>query len=124
MQKPKKNEKYRTKESRKKKSSETRKNRNIIEILQNRKRRIWRRRHIYRTNSARKQKNFSKEIQAEFALEYEPIFIGEVELKAGDTIRLGEVGPNFGYDGGGIQIDLQQQWIGDFTELGKIEDWR
>ena len=65
-----------------------------------------------------------KEIQAEFALEYEPIFIGEVELKAGDTIRLGEVGPNFGYDGGGIQIDLQQQWIGDFTELGKIEDWR
>ena len=65
-----------------------------------------------------------KEIQGEFGLEYEPIFIGEVELKAGDTIRLGEVGPNFGYDGGGIQIDLQQQWIGDFTELGKIEDWR
>jgi len=51
-------------------------------------------------------------------------FIGEVELKAGDTIRLGEGGPNFGFDGGGIQIDLQQQWIGDFTELGKIEDWR
>ena len=66
----------------------------------------------------------SKEIQAKFALEYEPIFIGEVELKAGDTIRLGKVGPNFGFDGGGIQIDLQQQWIGDFTELGKIEDWR
>lgn len=65
-----------------------------------------------------------KEIQDKFALEYEPIFIGEVELKAGDTIRLGEVGPNFGFDGGGIQIDLQQQWIGDFTELGKIEDWR
>lgn len=43
---------------------------------------------------------------------------------AGDTIRLGEVGPNFGFDGGGIQIDLQQQWIGDFSELGKIEDWR
>ena len=65
-----------------------------------------------------------KEIQAKFALEYEPRFIGEVELKAGDTIRLGEVGPNFGFDGGGIQIDLQQQWIGEFTELGKIEDWR
>ena len=65
-----------------------------------------------------------KEIQAKFALEYEPKFIGEVELKAGDTVRLGEVGPNFGFDGGGIQIDLQQQWIGDFTELGKIEDWR
>ena len=64
------------------------------------------------------------EIQAKFALEYEPIFIGEVELKAGDTIRLGEVEPNFGFDGGGIQIDLQQQWIGEFTELGKIEDWR
>ena len=65
-----------------------------------------------------------KEIQAKFALEYEPKFIGEVELKAGDTVRLGEVGSNFGFDGGGIQIDLQQQWIGDFTELGKIEDWR
>ena len=65
-----------------------------------------------------------KEIQAKFALEYEPKFIGEVELKAGDTVRLGEVGPNFGFDGGGIQIDLQQQWIDDFTELGKIEDWR
>ena len=65
-----------------------------------------------------------KEIQARFALEYEPKFIGEVELKAGDTVRLGEVGPNFGFDGDGIQIDLQQQWIGDFTELGKIEDWR
>ena len=65
-----------------------------------------------------------KEIQAKFALEYEPKFIGEVELKAGDTVRLGEVGPNFGFDGGGIQIDLQQQWIGDFAELGKIEDWR
>ena len=65
-----------------------------------------------------------KEIQAKFALEYEPKFIGEVELKAGDTVCLGEVGPNFGFDGGGIQIDLQQQWIGDFTELGKIEDWR
>ena len=65
-----------------------------------------------------------KEIQAKFALEYEPKFIGEVRLKAGDTVHLGEVGPNFGFDGGGIQIDLQQQWIGDFTELGKIEDWR
>ena len=65
-----------------------------------------------------------KEIQTKFALEYEPKFIGEVELKAGDTVRLGEVGPNFGFDGGGIQIDLQQQWIGDFTEIGKIEDWR
>ena len=32
-----------------------------------------------------------KEIQAKFALEYEPKFIGEVELKAGDTVRLGEV---------------------------------
>lgn len=62
-----------------------------------------------------------KEIQAKFALEYGPKFVGEVELKAGDTIRLGEVGPNFGFDGGGIQIDLQQQWIGDFTEIGTIE---
>lgn len=28
---------------------------------------------------------------------------------AKDIIRLGEVCPNFGFDGGGIQIDLQQQ---------------
>ena len=45
-------------------------------------------------------------------------------MKGCMSTDLGEVGPNFGYDGGGIQIDLQQQWIGDFTELGKIEDWR
>lgn len=65
-----------------------------------------------------------KEIQAKFALKYEPVYIGEVELKAGDTIRLGEAGPNFGFNGGGMQIDLQQQWIGNFIELGKIKDWR
>lgn len=66
----------------------------------------------------------SKEIQSKFALQFEPKYIGEVELKAGDSIRLGEVGPNFGYDGGGIQIDLQQKMIGDFREIGLIDDWR
>ena len=35
-----------------------------------------------------------KEIQAKFALEYEPKFIGEVRLKAGGTVRLGEVDVN------------------------------
>ena len=42
-------------------------------------------------------------------------------LKAGDTIHIGEVGPDFGFDDGGIQIDLQQQWLGDLT--GKL-CWR
>ena len=58
-----------------------------------------------------------KEIQAKFALEYEPKFIGEVELKAGDTVRLGEVGPNFGFDGGGQQYDLiiNGKNVGTFT---------
>ena len=65
-----------------------------------------------------------KEIQIKYALEYEPVYIGEVRLQAGDRIRVGEVGPNFGYEGGGIQIDLQQQWIGDFEELGLISEWR
>lgn len=65
-----------------------------------------------------------KEIQIKYALEYEPVYIGEVRLQAGDRIRLGEVAPNFGYEGGGIQIDLQQQWIGEFEELGLISEWR
>ena len=42
----------------------------------------------------------------------------------GDSIRLGEAASNFGYKGGGTQIDLKQQFIGEFNEIGKISDWR
>ena len=65
-----------------------------------------------------------QEIQNKFALPNIPKYICDVNLEAGTRLRTGEVNPLFGFDGGGIQIDLQQQWIGDFTELGKIEDWR
>ena len=41
-----------------------------------------------------------------------------------DNVTISEIVAAFEQPGGGIQIDLQQQWIGDFTELGKIEDWR
>ena len=53
-----------------------------------------------------------------------PKYICDVNLEAGTRLRTGEVNPLFGFDGGGIQIDLQQQWIGDFREIGKIEEWR
>lgn len=38
-------------------------------------------------------------------------------------IRIGEVNPNFGHPGGGIQVDLQVQFIGEFNEIGKVIDW-
>ena len=65
-----------------------------------------------------------KEIQIKYALPYEPVYVGEVRLKAGDNIRLGEAASNFGFKDGGIQIDLKQQFIGEFKALGKISDWR
>ena len=65
-----------------------------------------------------------KEIQIKYALPYEPIYVGEVRLKEGDSIRLGEAAPNFGFKGGGMQIDLKQQFIGEFKELGEINNWR
>ena len=65
-----------------------------------------------------------QEIQNKFALPNTPKYICDVNLEVGTRLRTGEVNTLFGFDGGGIQIDLQQHWIGDFTELGKIEDWR
>ncbi|TDW16249.1 hypothetical protein EDD63_12613 [Breznakia blatticola] len=64
------------------------------------------------------------EIQAKYALPYEPVYVAEVKLDAGTNIHIGEVAPNFGYSGGGIQIDMKGAWVGEFKELGKIIDWR
>lgn len=65
-----------------------------------------------------------KEIQIKYALPHEPLCVGEVSLKAGDNIRLEAAVPNFGFNGGGTQIDLKQQFIGEFKELRKISDRR
>lgn len=64
-----------------------------------------------------------KEIQIKYELPHEPVYVGEVNLKTGDNIRLGEAAPNFGFKGGGIQIDLKQQYTGEFREIGKISEW-
>ena len=47
-----------------------------------------------------------EQIQQKFALPSTPKYIGEVKLKAGSNIRMGEVNPNYGFNGGGIQFDL------------------
>ena len=36
------------------------------------------------------------------------------------TLRVGEVNPLFGKQGGGTQFDLMGQYVGDFKELGKL----
>jgi hypothetical protein len=36
---------------------------------------------------------------------------------------MGEVNANYGFDGGGIQFDLKGQFIGEFKEIGNLEDW-
>lgn len=64
-----------------------------------------------------------KEIQIKYALPYEPIYIAEVKIPAGNSLNMGTANELFGYKGGGIQFDLKGQQIGDFTELGKITDW-
>ena len=64
-----------------------------------------------------------KQIQEKFALPSIPVYIGEVRLKAGDTIRMGKVNSNYGFDGGGIQFDLKGQYIGEFREIGELKDW-
>ena len=64
-----------------------------------------------------------EQIQQKFALPSTPKYIGEVKLKAGSNIRMGEVNPNYGYNGGGIQFDLKGQYIGEFKEIGSLVDW-
>ena len=59
-----------------------------------------------------------EQIQQKFALPSTPKYIGEVKLKAGSNIRMGEVNPNYGFNGGGIQFDLKGQYIGEFKEIG------
>ena len=64
-----------------------------------------------------------EQIQQKFALPSTPKYIGEVKLKAGSSIRMGEVNPNYGFNGGGIQFDLKGQYIGEFKEIGSLVDW-
>ena len=64
-----------------------------------------------------------EQIQEKFALPSTPKYIGEVKLKAGSNIRMGEVNPNYGFNGGGIQFDLKGQYIGEFKEIGSLVDW-
>jgi hypothetical protein len=63
------------------------------------------------------------QIQDKFALPTLPEYVGEVTLPKGSTIRIGEVNPLFGHNGGGIQFDLKGQYIGEFKEVGTIIDW-
>ena len=64
-----------------------------------------------------------EQIQQKFALPSTPKYIGEVKLKAGSNIRMGEVNPNYGFNGGGIQFDLKGQYIGEFKEIGSLVGW-
>ena len=64
-----------------------------------------------------------EQIQQKFALPSTPKYIGEVKLKAGSNIRMGEVNPNYGFNGGGIQFDLKGQYVGEFKEIGSLVDW-
>lgn len=63
------------------------------------------------------------QIKDKFALPNLPEYVGEVTLPKGSNIRMGEVNPLFGSNGGGIQFDLKGQYIGEFKEAGKIIDW-
>ena len=60
------------------------------------------------------------QIQEKFALPNLPKYVGEVNLPQGVTLRVGEVNPLFGKQGGGTQFDLMGQYVGDFKELGKL----
>lgn len=63
------------------------------------------------------------QIQEKFALPATPKYIGEVKIGAGNNLRMGEVNPNYGFKGGGIQFDLKGQYIGEFKEIGDLIDW-
>ena len=64
-----------------------------------------------------------QQIQDKFALPATPKYIGEVKIKMGSSLRVGQVNANYGYKGGGIQFDLKGQYIGEFKELGILEEW-
>lgn len=64
------------------------------------------------------------QIKVNYALDFDPIYVGEATNLAGSKINIGEVsGGGVGQPGGGIQIDLNNFRIGEFKELGKITDW-
>lgn len=63
----------------------------------------------------------AQQIQQKFSLPSVPTSVCDVELKAGDTIRMGLAGPLFGQPGGGIQYDLMGRWIGTFTNSRPLQ---
>ena len=63
------------------------------------------------------------QIQDKFVLPATPKYVAEVKINAGNTIRMGEANPIFGSGGGGTQFDLMGQYIGEFNEIGNLEDW-
>ena len=58
-----------------------------------------------------------EEIQNKFALPTTPKYICDVNLEAGTKLRVGEVNPLFGFEGGGQQYDLiiNGKNVGTFT---------
>ena len=44
-------------------------------------------------------------------------------MKAGSNIRMGEVNPNYGFNGGGIQFDLKGSIHWRIKEIGSLVDW-
>lgn len=52
------------------------------------------------------------QIKAKYALDFDPIYVGEATIPAGSKINIGEADGVFGQPGGGIQIDLKNLRIG------------
>ncbi|MEG0416667.1 MAG: hypothetical protein RR565_11095 [Erysipelothrix sp.] len=63
------------------------------------------------------------QIQEKYALPFEPVYVGEAIIPAGSKINIGIANELFGYPGGGIQIDLNYDRVGEFKELGEILKW-
>jgi len=59
----------------------------------------------------------TQQIQDKFALPSLPKYVCDAEIDAGSTLRCGIAGPQveFGGQGGGVQFDLMNQYIGTFT---------
>lgn len=63
----------------------------------------------------------AKQIQEKFALPFTPKYQSTATFKQNTKLRLGFVNENYGFKGGGMQLDLMNQWIGDFKPLKKIK---
>jgi hypothetical protein len=51
--------------------------------------------------------DYMDQIQGKFALPFKPDAISRVNIPAGNTIRVGTAGENFGHGGGGIQVEIR-----------------